>query len=315
MKRAEGTALQGIRSMLRTLIVIALCAPLAVGAAQDGGDHGPLPRSDLFHPLLADPKQPQFFASFVSLVAPRLETQAVAVGLGENIGLFRSLSGHWQLNIAAGAFSQFNMQTASNDLLNTDYIVGFPLSWRSDGTSARFRFYHQSSHLGDEFLLHAQPTRVNLSYEAVEVLASHELGGWRAYGGGEYILRRDPDELDRALLHAGLEYRNPGTVMRLGRWGPAGSLPRWTRSRSRSGPGGGGGASAPGSSSGRRPPAWSPGAVGASRWTGTTDRDRSGSSTRMICRSWGWGCILRCELLAIGCQPSAVSPQGSSQTP
>jgi hypothetical protein len=205
--------------MLRTLIVIALCAPLAVGAAQDGGDHGPLPRSDLFHPLLADPKQPQFFASFVSLVAPRLETQAVAVGLGENIGLFRSLSGHWQLNIAAGAFSQFNMQTASNDLLNTDYIVGFPLSWRSDGTSARFRFYHQSSHLGDEFLLHAQPTRVNLSYEAVEVLASHELGGWRAYGGGEYILRRDPDELDRALLHAGLEYRNPGTVMRLGRMG------------------------------------------------------------------------------------------------
>src|ERR671918_200505 len=219
MKRAEGTALQGIRSMLRTLIVIALCAPLAVGAAQDGGDHGPLPRSDLFHPLLADPKQPQFFASFVSLVAPRLETQAVAVGLGENIGLFRSLSGQWQLNIAGGAFSQFNMQTASNDLLNTDYIVGFPLSWRSDGTSVRFRFYHQSSHLGDEFLLHAQPTRVNLSYEAVEVLVSRDVGHWRAYGGGEYILRRDPDELDRALLHAGLEYRNPGTVMRLGRMG------------------------------------------------------------------------------------------------
>lgn len=208
-----------IRSMLKTLIAIALFAPLAVGAAQDGRDHGPLPRSDLFHPLLADPKQPQFFASFVSLVAPRLETQAVATGLGENIGLFRSLNGRWQLNIAAGAFSQFNMQTASNDLLNTDFVIGFPLSWRSAGTSARFRFYHQSSHLGDEFLLHAQPTRVNLSYEAVELLLSSDVGHWRAYGGGEYILRRDPDDLDRALLHTGLEYRNPGTVMRLGRMG------------------------------------------------------------------------------------------------
>lgn len=181
----------------------------------------PLPRGDLFRPLLADPKQPQFFASLLWISGPRLDTQVSAIGLGENIGLFRARDGQWQVSVAAGVFSQFNLRTSSNDLLNTDFVIGVPLSWRRGPTSARVRLYHQSSHLGDEFILNTRPERVNLSFESLEAMLSRELGSWRAYGGGEYIVRHEPADLDPALLHFGLEYRHAAPILRLGRLGSA----------------------------------------------------------------------------------------------
>jgi hypothetical protein len=38
----------------------------------------------------------------------------------------------------------------------------------------RRRVLHQSSHLGDEFLLRNRTTRINLSYEALDLLLSYE---------------------------------------------------------------------------------------------------------------------------------------------
>ena len=63
-------------------------------------------------------------------------------------------------------FSQFNMDSKSSDLLDVDYIVGFPITYRRGPLSARLQLYHQSSHLGDEFILHSQAQRVDLTYEA-----------------------------------------------------------------------------------------------------------------------------------------------------
>lgn len=200
-----------------TAALLALAAAGAPCRAQ--GTAEPLPRGDLFHPLLADPKQPQFFASFLWTHGPRLDTHVGAVGLGENIGLIRGHDRRWQLSVAAGAFSQFNLRTTSIDLLNTDFIIGLPFTWRRGATSFRVRIYHQSSHLGDEFILNTQPERVNLSFESLEVLVSRELGGWRAYGGGEYIVRHEPQDLEPALIHAGLEYRHAPSLLVLGSLG------------------------------------------------------------------------------------------------
>ena len=99
------------------------------------------------------------------------------------------------------------------------HVIGVPLTWREGGTSARLRLYHQSSHLGDEFLLNMQPERINLSFEAVEAMLSHELGSWRVYGGGEYLVRRDPGDFDPAVLHGGFEYRHAKPLFRLERIG------------------------------------------------------------------------------------------------
>src|SRR5206468_8615319 len=53
---------------------------------------------------------------------PRLGSRLASVGFGQTISLVRESD--WELAIAAGVFSQFNMQSATNDLINTDYLVG-----------------------------------------------------------------------------------------------------------------------------------------------------------------------------------------------
>ncbi len=174
-----------------------------------------LPQRDLFPPLLADAKQPQFFAAWHWVTSPRLTTQVSNVGLRENIGLIRGPGARWQASVAAGVFSQFNMETESHDLINTDFIIGLPFSFRRGVWSARARIYHQSSHLGDEFILNTNPQRVNLSFEAAEVIVSRDIRNLRVYGGGEYLFRHEPADLKPGLLHGGLEYRHPTRLVRL----------------------------------------------------------------------------------------------------
>lgn len=164
----------------------------------------------LFAPLLADPKQPHFFAAWLWVTSPIVTGQVSNVGLGEDIVLIRGRRRGWEVSVAAGVFSQFNMRTRSNDLINTDFVIGFPVAHRRGALSTRLGVYHQSSHLGDEFILNTNPTRVNLSFEAVELLVAGDFGSFRAYGGGEYLVRHEPADLQPGLLHAGLEYRQPG---------------------------------------------------------------------------------------------------------
>jgi hypothetical protein len=65
--------------------------------------------------------------------------------------------------------------------------------------------------LGDEFLLRGRTDeRVNLSYESIQSLLSYHLPrGFRAYGGGGYIFRADPSDLDRWSTQFGIEFRYP----------------------------------------------------------------------------------------------------------
>jgi hypothetical protein len=186
--------------------------------AADRSKGVPFPSDDVFRPLFADPKQPQFFAAYQAVHVRQANTSANigSVGFGENFGLYSRRRGcnGWQVGILAGVFSQFNLDAPSSDLLNTDYVVGIPVSWRSGLLSLRARLYHQSSHLGDEFLL-GNPglNRVNLSFEEVEALLSLDApGGWgRVYAGGGYLLHRTPD-LERSKVQWGFELR--GSTMR-----------------------------------------------------------------------------------------------------
>lgn len=180
-----------------------------------------LPQGDLFAPLLADPKEPQFF-THVRSVRPEGDDRVTlgAVGFGETFGLYRDAKGGggaadgeggdgWQLNLAGGLFAQFNLDAASSDLINADYVIGMPITWRRGPHALRARVYHQSSHLGDEFLLGPNPpARQNLSYESCEAIYSRQNAAWRWYAGGEYLFRREPEELEPLGMHGGVEYRS-----------------------------------------------------------------------------------------------------------
>ncbi len=181
----------------------------------------PFPIGDLFLPILADPKQPQFFAAFRWYNTPTEETHVAAVGYGETFGLYRRAGKRpgdgLQVSISGGLFAQFNLNTPSKDLVNADYIIGVPVTYRQGPWSARVRLYHQSSHLGDEYLLRAHPKRINLSFESLEMLAAYSWRDWRVYGGGEYLIQREPADLKPGAFHAGLEYRGKRTRLLGGR--------------------------------------------------------------------------------------------------
>lgn len=171
-------------------------------------------RPPLFAPLLADPKEPRFFATYLWDRSARLASRLGSVGFGQTIGLLRTHD--WQVAVSAGVFSQFNMQSVSTDLMNTDYIVGFPVSYRHGAFASRFRLYHQSSHLGDEYMVHTHAQRVSWTYEAAEWLVSEDVANFRAYGGAEYVFTHSPADLKPGVLHAGFEYRAPVPALRLG---------------------------------------------------------------------------------------------------
>jgi hypothetical protein len=183
-----------------------------------------LPQGDLFCPRVADPKEPHSFLSVVRGSAPGqtaqgeqaplqpLETTVGVVGIGDAIGLAR-----WagprpgegvQLSVAGSIFAQFDLETESFDLINADYIIAVPLTLRRSGFSSRLRVYHQSSHLGDEFLLRDEPERINLAFEAVELILSQSLRPLRVYAGGEYLFNRDPSDLEELVAHGGVEFRS-----------------------------------------------------------------------------------------------------------
>lgn len=176
------------------------------------GGAEPFPTGDLFRPLIADPKQPQFFVSLNRFDSLGLRYTMASVGFGETFGFYKFYGSRegdgLQLSVVGGLFAQFNMSTPSLNLINADYTIGFPVTYRHGDNSLRLRLYHQSSHLGDEFLQGENPPeRVNLSYEAVELLYSREWRWFRIYGGGEYLLHKEPKDLEPLSGHWGIEYR------------------------------------------------------------------------------------------------------------
>jgi hypothetical protein len=218
------------------VIAVLLCAPSAeaqtVGAPRCGaGVHEAeaegmvlFPQDQIFCPLLADPKEPRTFVSFLRGTFRSLDdpagkgTNIGSVGLGDTFGLLRwggpSQGEGVQLDVMGSIFAQFDLGTESNDLINADYIVGLPLTFRRHGFSTRVRLYHQSSHLGDEYLLRGEAIeRENLSFESVDFLVSQEIGPLRVYAGGERVFRREPDTVAAKLFHGGAE-------LRTGRAGP-----------------------------------------------------------------------------------------------
>jgi hypothetical protein len=166
----------------------------------------------LFEALHADPRWPHFGASFQYYSAAQELQQVAAVSLGETLSIYRDArrASRWEAGLQGGVFAIFDLDASSNDLVNADYRVAPTLSWQRESVSAQLRLYHQSSHLGDEFLLRTPITRVNLSYEVTDLLLSFDATeALRCYAGGGYVVRSEPN-LERWLTQAGVEFTGPG---------------------------------------------------------------------------------------------------------
>jgi len=178
----------------------------------EGGEF--LPSGRLFEPLIADPRTPHFSIGYQRYLHDNQLENVAAVSLGTTVGIYENDffdSGRWQVGVQGAVFSIFDLDAPSMDLVNADYWLGLPLSYRVDGFSACLRLFHQSSHLGDEFLLRVKPDRVNVSYEGVELKISQDFFKriLRLYAGGSYLPHRYPPEIEEWAAQSGIELRSP----------------------------------------------------------------------------------------------------------
>jgi hypothetical protein len=141
-------------------------------------------------------------------------------------------AGGFQLNFDAGAFMLLDFTSQSSGVIDTDYRLGLSGDYRPwqpywQHLSFTVGFFHESTHLGDEYVLSSGtiqgnsppaansflPYRANPSYEAVPVTASldwhfsTEVSG-RVYGGlSKYLGSALPNEDYPSEWRAGAELR------------------------------------------------------------------------------------------------------------
>lgn len=179
-----------------------------------------LPHGLLVAPFHADPRWPQFSMASRQVSFGQEPRNTGSANFGETFAIYRNgapFDGQWELALQAGLFSIFNMSapSGSKDLVNADYTVGLLTSYRSGPFSGFLRLHHQSSHLGDEFILNSRTpiNRVNLSFEELDLKISYELASWfRIYGGGGMLVDRDPYYLKRGTSQVGAELTSPWTL-------------------------------------------------------------------------------------------------------
>lgn len=181
----------------------------------------------LFPPLIADPRQP------VNSAALRVGDKVcgdvcAAVSLGDDFPIFRWIDvmrwhGDLQIGIEAGIWSVFNYSNIPHrpkhetcELVNTDYLVGIPLTYAFDQWSFRLRIYHVSSHLGDEFLCNHEKEverRRNPSMEAIDFFSSYQFSsGLRGYFGPGVVFHSDRSfHIKPLYIEYGVELRILGS--------------------------------------------------------------------------------------------------------
>jgi hypothetical protein len=205
------------RSDPRLLLVgfIAVVATLPVSRALAQAPNQPplrvFPRVPLFAPLSADPRWPRFTLGYAYYLGDSELTHTGVAEAGASIPIIQKNArrrGAWELGIQGGVFSIFDFAAPSSDLVNADYLGGLTFSYAFDSFAVIGRFVHQSSHLGDEYLLNNEVERINFSFEELGALVSYEPLEWaRVYGGAAVMVRRDPSNLGRWSLQAGAEFR------------------------------------------------------------------------------------------------------------
>lgn len=209
--------IKGIRISTKDAKVIRKNLPWQDNGKKETVDYA-LPSQALFEPLIADPRWPRFTVAYHYYIKDKYLRHAFNPNFGASFALYRIANPvknyEWELGVQAGLFGLMEIGSTPTALVNADYFVGIPVSYRSGSWSGLLRFYHISSHLGDEFMLTPEgkrTKRINLSYEGIDILASYNFINWRFYGGGGYIVHKEPSSYKPLKFQGGAEYYSGNT--------------------------------------------------------------------------------------------------------
>ena len=175
------------------------------------------PQRDLMPLLLAGPRDAG--ASFTVMAVPKNpnahgEGVEVEVSLGNTIPVWL-LAGEPGRNpvvvgIEAAVFARFGLQVLEREIINTDWYFAVPVVWHRDHGWFRFRYYHSSSHIGDEYARRFEFPGINFSRDSGDLLYFHDTGENAAvYGGVRYSYNPHPQESKRWVLRGGAQAEAP----------------------------------------------------------------------------------------------------------
>ena len=204
------TLVPGIRAF-GTAFVVAISIAGIPGALPAQALDRLFPPRSLIPGLLAGPRDPLTSATLLGMVRnPDAHGTGVEaeLSIGSTLPVFL-LAGEPEkrplvIGLEAVVYARFALQVLERELVATDWIFAVPVVWHHDRGWTRFRYYHTSSHMGDEYNRRFGDPGVNFSRDALEILAFREpiksLGVW---AGVRYGYNVKPEDDGRWVLRAG----------------------------------------------------------------------------------------------------------------
>jgi hypothetical protein len=181
-----------------------------------------IPRTDLYPRYVADPRRARFAITRMSFsssgIAAAGDTR-LGLRMGGRYGFFRFHSKGapdrgFQIDLEAGFMGQFDVDN-STDNIGWDGYYGLQLAWASRcGVALRTGVFHDSSHVGDEYIESTGRGRIDYTREEYLLGVSYAfVVGLRVYGEGGYAFDLRNEELQEpGRLQYGLEYDSPLTL-------------------------------------------------------------------------------------------------------
>lgn len=191
--------------------MLALSTTIYASQNTDDDDVELLPPTNLYDAPIADPRWPKFLVALSHDFNGNLGKSLWTFDFGEDIGLlkFGNPKYLYEFGIQAGAFGIMDIGSNPTRLVNTDYFVALYISHVHNNFQQMWEVNHQSSHVGDEFLLSPQGqnlTRINLSYEMFKYSLRYKPSpNFSPYIYIGYMFDVDPSYIKRLDLSAGVD--------------------------------------------------------------------------------------------------------------
>jgi len=170
-------------------------------AQEDSSKFSFLKRGAYFDQIILDPTECQTSVGLFKLWQAGFKSDGVYIPV--NIGFQQSvmrydLNDHsgFEFGFAGAVFTQFTIKkmednTYLGEMENADYKISFLLNYISRALSLRFRAFHTSSHLSDDYILRNNITEPNpgtLNYEQLDLTGAYHFRNIRIYGGLGFVI-------------------------------------------------------------------------------------------------------------------------------
>ena len=152
------------------------------------------PSTTLYPNYIADPLTPRS-GTFVMMPIKKGDNYKIETAVGSQRLFFRkwdeALQEGFDFGVDGAIISRMDL-SEEFDLDAGDYMYGFPLTYRLGRISAKFRPWHLSSHLGDEYIrregysairYHKNELEVGFAYDWTPEFRTYVDGGWGFYVG------------------------------------------------------------------------------------------------------------------------------------